>query len=147
MTFEELQEELNKEIHYCFRSQKKNKRLRELLLYKSNYIAFDIGRNANTNEIIHSPYKKYYDMIVSQEDFSKKQNDIVRFYNKFCREPLIDKKEDPYWGYCKETNIKLLPLSIYQLAFVFNNGGNYKQKLDEWVFQNSDWTEADSWIK
>jgi hypothetical protein len=131
MTFEELQEELNKEIHYCFRSQKKNKRLRELLLYKSNYIAFDIGRNANTNEIIHSPYKKYYDMIVSQEDFSKKQNDIVRFYNKFCREPLIDKKEDPYWGYCKETNIKLLPLSIYQLAFVFNNGGNYKQKLDE----------------
>ena len=31
--------------------------------------------------------------------------------------------------------------------FLETNYCNNKQKLDEWVFQNSDWKEADYWIK
>ena len=35
--------------------------------------------------IIRSPYLKLKDNIMSQSDFSKKQHDILKFYEKFCQ--------------------------------------------------------------
>ena len=132
VTFDNLQTQLIQEVQYWFRKQKKNKILNDILLCKSNYIAYDYGKTAITNEVVRSPYKKHFDLIMSQSDFPKKQNDIARFYNIFCREPLIDKYESPHWGYCIESNIELVPLSIYQLAKTFvEDKDNYKIKLDE----------------
>lgn len=131
VNFETLNKQFIENIKYWFRIQKKNKILNDILLYKSNYIAYDYGKTAITTEVLQSPYKKHLDLISSQSDFPKKQNDIVRFYQLFCREPFIDKDESPYWAYCKESNIKLLPLSIYQLAKTFIENGDYKNKLDE----------------
>jgi hypothetical protein len=70
-------------------------------------------------------------MIISQDDFQKKQNDLVKFVDMFCREPMLDElKEDIQWLYCKDTNTKLVPQSIYKLARVFISGGDYTAKLD-----------------
>lgn len=131
ITFENLQKQLLEEATYLYRKQTKNKILKELLLCKSNYIAYDYGKTAIINDVLESPYKKHFDLIMSQSDFSKKQNDIVRFYNLFCREPLVDKNEKQYWAYCLESNIELVPMSIYQLAKTFVDNGDYKNKLDE----------------
>jgi hypothetical protein len=71
-------------------------------------------------------------MILDQADFSKKQYDIVRFTEKFCREPMIGElDENQHWKYCLETNTKLLPGFLYELAKEFISGGDYMHRLDE----------------
>jgi hypothetical protein len=39
--------------------------------------------------------------------------------------------ENPNWKYCKDTNIKLFPQSVYQLANAFVSGENYMKALNE----------------
>jgi hypothetical protein len=69
------------------------------------------------------------DLILGQDDFVKKQQDIVKFYQLFCREPILD--ENLHWKYCKDTNSKLLPEFMYELAYCYISGGDYNLKLEE----------------
>lgn len=132
ITIDELTKELEKGIIQYSQNMKKNKILNENTLLKSNFIAYEIGKYANKDEIIISPYAKLRDLIFSQDDFSKKQYDICRFVENFTRAPLItEQHEDQHWLYCKETNTKLFPYSIYELASVFVNGGDYALKQEE----------------
>ena len=83
-------------------------------------------------DILHSPYMDLRDKIIDQEDFVKKQGDILRFIDYYCREPLqdVERIEDQYWYYCKETNTKLLPIVCGILAKAFFEN-NYGEKLKE----------------
>ena len=80
------------------------------------------------SDMIHSPFEKLRDLILGDEDFAKKQNNIINFVLKFTRESY--KTEDPYWLYCKNTNTKLLPKFISDLAQVYISKLNYKTALD-----------------
>ena len=64
---------------------------------------------------------------MGEVDFAKKQN-IINFVLKFTREAY--KTEDQYWLYCKNTNTKLLPKFINDLAQVYISKLNYKNELD-----------------
>jgi len=133
ITVEELEKELEKNIEYHLKLLKKTELLKEIQLYKPNILAYELGKMANSNDdLIYSPYLKLRDMILGQDDFPKKQNDICRFVDKFCRKPMVEKlNDDAHWFYCKETNTKLFPMSIHELAETFISGGDYAHKQEE----------------
>jgi hypothetical protein len=128
---EDLEVKLDKTIEYHLASLIRTQRLKEIQLHKVDNLAGILGSLANKTDFITSPYLKLRDLILSQDDFTKKQYDITRFVEKYCRDPLPEQEEEsPWWKYCKETNTKLFPLSLFQLAEAFVNGDDYPRKLE-----------------
>ena len=81
-----------------------------------------------------SPYQKLLDVILSHSDFVKKQENIIAFVNKYCRDafwsPSEEDEEDMYWYYCTATNTKLLPTFLYELAEAYYRD-QYTMILDQ----------------
>jgi hypothetical protein len=129
---EELEKELEGKIQHDLKMMKKMHVLSDIKLFKQSRLAFALGNMAEVTDLIVSPNMKLRDLILGQEDFVKKQYDICRFIETYCREPMVDNlDESPHWLYCKETNTKLFPFSLYELAKTFISGGDYARKLDE----------------
>lgn len=82
-------------------------------------------------ESVVSPYAVLRDLVMEQTNEAKRQYDIVRFFQQYCRKATLT--ENPCWGYCLLTNTPLFPISIYELAVVFNTGKTraYKKKIEE----------------
>ncbi len=135
MTLDELKKELEDALNENLRFIKKQKMLRESLIKKPDLIAAELGKYANTEELVLSPYLKLRDLILGQDDFTKKQTDIVRLVTEFAREALPEQQESYHWYYCKETNTKLFPRSLYELAqaYISDTGHKitYANKLEE----------------
>ena len=132
VSVEELEKTLEDDIEYYRKKIIKKQILNEIQLYKSNNLAYELGKFANDDDILSSPYIELRDLILGQDDFTKKQQDIMRFVDKYCRYPMVDNlDESQYWFYCIDTNTKLLPMFLYKLACEFVNGGNYQLMLDE----------------
>jgi len=135
LSTEELQQSLEKELNKQLKFINKWNILSEIQRNKSNMLEYEIGNMVQVNENIESPYLKLRDMILAQDDFVKKQYDIVNFAAKFTREPIFNEgaNEEQHWKYCKETNTKLLPDFFVILAqeFLLGSSGNYAQKLAE----------------
>lgn len=132
ITVDELERELERNIEYCLKMLKHTEMLKEIRSYKANNLAYEIGKLAIEHDIVFSPYLKLRDMILGQDDFAKIQSDICRFVDKFCRKPMTEQlAENENWMYCKETNTKLFPVSIYELATTFISGGDYVRKQNE----------------
>ena len=79
-----------------------------------------IGMMVEENTPIISPYARLLDKIIGQYDFKKKNLDIIKFYETFCRIPTQD--EDDNWFYCKITHVKLMPTFMKSLASAFERG-------------------------
>jgi len=141
ISVEELERKLNTNIEMNLKKNKKNQILKEVQLYKSNNLAYEISKLAKKSESLQSPHIQLRDSIMNQEDFIKKQDNISLFVNTFCREAIKDETgEDLHWYYCKDTNTKLLPTSIYRLsnAYLMNN---YQEELE--ILCNEVGTEGD----
>jgi len=132
INYDELEADLEKDFIYNQKTLKKSKLLKEVELYKANDLAYEIGNFAKrTDDILRSPYSQLKDLILGQEDFIKRQSDICKFVDKFCRDPMVTElEEDAYWLYCIDTNTKLIPLSIHKLAEAFLIG-DYATTLDK----------------
>lgn len=131
-TTEERAVRLEKKIVQQIRHIYRVTRLNQVKSEKPNNYAYELGLLANkTEEIIESPYIGLRDLILGQNDFKKKQYDILRLHHQFCREPLVSLDEKMTWKYCKETNTPLLPAFLYELANCFISGGDYEYKLAE----------------
>ena len=125
----------------------------ELLKYNNEY--YKIGASTEEEKpIVVSPYFKLRNTILGQQDFTKKQSDIIRFVSSFTREAYLNmigplgEQESIYWLYCIKTNVKLLPSFIYQMACAFlNNYENYNNVVD-FIIKDigalSD--DGDSWV-
>lgn len=131
ITVEELKQQLEKNIQSMSSLLVRKNILRESLLYKDNNVSYNIGKYAVKHDMVQSPHIYLRELILSQEDFIKKQQDICKFVSMFCREPIIDNGEDVHWKYCKQMNVKLFPTSLYQLASTFVAGEDYGAKQDE----------------
>lgn len=132
MSSEEMKSNLEKEIvrniHYIHRRM----RIRSIKQEKVNNYCYTLGSLlSDREETIQSPYIELRALILGQDDFVKKQQDIVKFFDTFCREPLESLDEHQHWKYCKETNTKLLPDFLYELAYCYVSGGDYNLKLEE----------------
>jgi hypothetical protein len=124
---------------------------------KDNNQKYELGLTVSEElkNIVVSPYAKLRDLIVGQNDFVKKQTDIIQFVKLYCRpgEPELPnindgEMESKWWYYCKETNVKLLPAFRYILANTFITANDkYDDVLNELIKQigkQSD--DGDSWV-
>jgi hypothetical protein len=132
LSYEDMKSTMQETIGAHLRYLQKLLRIQSIQHEKYNNIAYQIGLEATGySDAVTSPYVGLRDRILGQTDFVKKQHDIVRLYDRFCREPMDLLNEDHGWKYCKETNAKLLPAFLYELAVAFVRGGDYKLKLEE----------------
>tara|TARA_Y100000768_G_scaffold277769_1_gene213155 strand:+ start:3359 stop:9445 length:6087 start_codon:yes stop_codon:yes gene_type:complete len=121
--------DINKKITEDFKiAEDRIQMLYRLKAYKSTYID---RKHSNMGvedvEIVVSPHERLRDLILGQNDFVKKQGDIVKFVTMFTR--TSNDGEDPYWLYCIETNIKILPTFLSRLASAFVEHGDYVKEL------------------
>ena len=130
---EDMEDYLKDLVEKSVRHIKNLKKLDEVLLYKYDTIAFEMGKYAKKVKV-SSPHLEELENILGQSDFPKKQQDIVRFAESYCRDPMVSELgDDMYYLYCVDTNTPLLPTSLFQLARAFVNNENYAHKLSEIV--------------
>ena len=129
MSVEEIKKQLEGWIKQDIRVLARRAVLQEIQGHRANNYAHLLGNMANTDETLQSPHSKLRDLILAQEDFVRRQSNIMKFVNKYCRDPMVQElKESERWLYCVDTNTKLLPLFMKELAEVFCGGENYQQK-------------------
>lgn len=137
VSLEDLKTRLEKQLKEQIRFTQRLSILKDIQLKRTNFLEYEYGKGIQLDEILRSPYEKLMNLILEEDDFAKKQLDIVRFTAKFTRDPIVGFRddsidsEDSYWKYCKETNVKLIPDFLVILAQEFCNGGDYNKKIDE----------------
>ena len=98
--------------------------------FKKNNLMLKISHNIEQDQLKISPYSKILNRILSQSNIVKKHNDIILFYNKYCRPfEITNTDENPYWAYCLDTNFPLMPTFLYKLAEAYK-GNNYQKTLE-----------------
>uniref|UniRef100_A0A6C0HYS7 Uncharacterized protein n=1 Tax=viral metagenome TaxID=1070528 RepID=A0A6C0HYS7_9ZZZZ len=136
VTHETLEKMLELKIIKQTRLASRMQTLRDIQREKSTLLAYHIGLRAkhSADDLVISPRASLLRIIYGQKDFTEKQLNIVKFVEKFCREPMVaERDEDPYWKYCIDTNIKLIPSFVCELAnqFVYFGQQSYADKLNE----------------
>jgi len=153
----ELTSKLTKSYLHYLNTFDKLENMKKYQFLKYNNYQYNLGLSVVdeiTNKVI-SPYSKLRDLIMGQNDFIKKQNDIVQFVTLYCYEgnssvPNVNdgEMENVWWLYCKETNTKLLPKFHYMLASTFiNNNSKYDDVLNNLkrtIGKRSD--DGDAWV-
>ena len=89
-----------------------------------------LGEQLQHKDIVSSPNSELLGLILSQQDFVKKQTDILLFITKKCRPAQITNNESEYWYYCSETNTKLIPVFFSVLAKAFFSN-TYNEVVEE----------------
>ena len=129
---------------------------------KHNNYKFKLGTAQDDTQMTPvSPYQHILNLILKQPDFSKKQNNIVKFTTLYTRPAMVgmgplNEMESHHWRYCLKTNIPILPTFKFELAEAFVVMGEYEYvyKLeliksdigtesddgDWWVDKHSGWT-------
>ena len=131
-SIEEMTKGIKRRLESDYKQIIRERRILQVKQEKYNDYAYDLGKTTTHEETMESPHRRLRDQVLGQDDFQKKQSDIVRFVELYCREPMIDVLgENPAWWYCLDTNLPLFPQSLYKLAAVFCTGGNYTNKLAE----------------
>jgi hypothetical protein len=101
-------------------------------MLKYNNQKYKLGAGSEDDKNIRpiSPYQELLNLILSQKDFVKKQNDIIKFVNTYTRKGLpglgpLSELETPHWLYCIKTHVPILPSFKYDLAESFVVEGQY----------------------
>ena len=143
--YQMTQEEFNKKIFakagYYEEIYNRIQKIREDSFLKYNLQQYNLGLKVleEVESRVVSPYAKLLDLIIGQQDFVKKQSDILRFSEMYCRpgnptSPNIHdgEMENEWWMYCIQTDTKLMPSfrSILAKTFVINKA-NYDNVLDK----------------
>ena len=116
---------------------------REITMYRNKY--------KNIKEYEQQEQSKYYyilNIILSQSDFYAQQKNIYRFCNLFTRES--NKHENVWFRYCKESNLPLIPIFLYELSLTWietNDFDIYIKKL-EYIkkTQGNQSDDGDMWV-
>jgi len=131
-SFEGLEEKLQQLVDKSRKNLKSKRRLQEVRSARYNDYAFELGKMINKLDVIKSPHLQHMEEILGQDDFVKKQKDILKFAELYCRDPMIEELgENMYYMYCTDTNKKLLPTSLYKLAQAYTSNNNYMSVLSE----------------
>ena len=136
---DELEKQNEKRINYFSNMLSIKNILNDVKDMKQNNISALLGSYANTEPVIKSPNLNKLNQILSDKDFVKKQHNIIKFVEYYTRKPIIKElNESKWWLYCKEMNITLLPLFIYELAVAFVENNNYFETLNYIISNQGD---------
>jgi hypothetical protein len=138
---EDYEEEINARFEYysSIIGVLSNIETNNLLKYNNQKYKIGVGVEDETTATATSPSVKLLNLILKQNDFVKKQNDIVRFVKLYTRQHISSiwnnevegVGEDIHWLYCPKTNAKLLPVFKFELASEYiRNPRGYKDYLD-----------------
>jgi hypothetical protein len=157
MSKDELNSRITKKVEYFKKSFDRLQHIKRTQFFKYNNQKYDLGLSIadQIKDRVVSPYVKLRDLIMGQNDFIKKQGDILSFIHLYCRnsEPDIPnindgEMENEWWLYCKKTDTKLLPKFVYILADTFiTKNSEYADVLDDLkrkIGERSD--DGDSWV-
>jgi hypothetical protein len=161
ITKEEFNKKLTAKMNYYDNIYGRIQQMNKDALYKYNKQQYDLGLGVmeEMKAQIVSPYAKLRDLIIGQNDFVKKQTDILQFVEKFCRNgdpevPNVNdgEMENEWWLYCIETNTKLLPMFRFILANTFvvdrdqyqNALDSLKQQIGKLSANGDAWTDIHS---
>lgn len=164
LSIQEIQHYLQGKYEYYLSIMDKINTIETNKFFKYNKEQYELGFLIEEEEpTVVSPFYKLRNMILSQTDIIKKQQDIVRFVTFYTRPANINtvgplgEFESSAWLYCKTTNVQLLPQFKYHLATIFlNDRDNYDTQLelmkqhigkisddgDSWVDKDSGWVIA-----
>ena len=132
LSSQELEKMLQDSIVFLDQVLFRKNTLAEITRKKHSILAYELGKRAVKIDAIQSPYLNLRELILTQDDFVKKQQDIIIFVDNCCRDPMVlQLNDDQHWLYCLRTNTKLLPRFLYDLATVFAQGGDYSLKQAE----------------
>lgn len=153
---DELDIKIHKELEYFMTTFDRLQHLKRSHFFKYNSQQYQLGLSvAEVLNTVVSPHTKLRNLIMGQNDFVKKQQDILNFVILYCREgdaniPNVHdgEMENEWWLYCKTTNTKLLPKFVYILASAFiTNKNSYNDVLDDLkrkIGKRSD--DGDAWV-
>ena len=119
---QELRSLLSDRKSYCASIMNELFAIRYLNSIKYDRIKFNMAMELQDRTVIKSPFEDLRDRILSQDDFVKKQGDILKFIQKNCRNANIFNDEDQYWFYCNKSDVKLLPTFYQTLANAYFSG-------------------------
>jgi hypothetical protein len=72
-------------------------------------------------DIVVSPHIDLFLSIVADKNFGKRQQDLINFCMEYTRKnDSSNNLETPYWRYCKDTGVQLVPTSLYTIAGLYN---------------------------
>lgn len=106
---------------------------------------YNLGMKAEHDanvDIIVSPHFKLFNLILGQSNFIQKQTNLVKFANLYTRSAnptaanIIDgKMESNHWRYCIDSNAKLIPTFLFELAkaFVQKGPNAYINTINEFI--------------
>lgn len=144
LNIEELKEKLVLDIQKCEKNVAIFKQQARFNLLKHNNYRFSLGMKSVevTQEI--SPHERLRDLILGHNSFSEKQQYILLFVKNYTRESIHG--ENMYWLYCKDTNIKLLPVFLYKLARSYNTGQYLEVMADICKTQGAKSDDESWWV-
>lgn len=123
---QEFEENIKKQYEYFISMMPILSKMETNNMLKYNNQRYKLGINIddeNTARTV-SPFAQLLDIILGQQDFVKKQNDILKFCDKFTRNfipgvSLNGNLENEHWLYCIKTGIPLIPSFKKELAAAF----------------------------
>jgi hypothetical protein len=135
---EEFEENIKKQYEYFMSIMPILSKIETNHMLKYNNQRYKLGinmENENTASEV-SPFSPLLDIILGQQDFVKKQNDIIKFCDKFTRNfipgvSLNGNLENEHWLYCIKTGVHLMPSFKKELANAFIKSEYfYKHELE-----------------
>jgi len=129
-------------------------------MLKYNKQKYKLSSEVDDEALVQSPFQPLLNIILGQEDYTKKQHDINRFVNSFTRTAYLNtygplgKLETPAWLYCIKTGVKLLPTFRHDMAVAWikdqetfndfvdgliNRVGKKSDDGDWWIDEKSGW--------
>ena len=121
----EFEKEIKTKFDYFISIMPLISKIETNFMLKYNNQKYKLGTNIDeaSNKII-SPFTELLNIILGQRDFAKKQNDILRFADKFTRPSMgitsiSGEIENDRWLYCVKTGVQLMPAFKKQLAAAY----------------------------
>jgi hypothetical protein len=107
-------------------------KLNESLLAKYDQKKLNLGLTRDFVDIVVSPYIDLFLTILADKNFGKRQNDLINFCMEYTRKnDSSNNLETPYWRYCKDTGVQLVPTSLYTIAGLYNMYSKNINKFQE----------------
>jgi hypothetical protein len=107
-------------------------RLKAQRFMANDLVKYNLGLKRDFVDIVVSPNLDLFLSIIADKNFGRKQNDLVNFCVEYTRKNISSNNlETPYWRYCNETGVPLVPTSLYTIATMYNMNIRNKNKFQE----------------